>query len=251
MAAVIRGDVPTVGDYRAFALKRAQQLGVFQSAPAVFDDDCTRAPTTSGSLFQATAGAGTVAVLPGDGGGAWRLTSSGASGGTQFTAAGAGNVGTGVKPGMTGDPATSGTRWYLFAVFRMSTAVDNKTAAYIGIRPADNTTGNVLFFGVAGQFVSTTKLMAEENVLNTQASTVDIGSTTTWHYLEAWQVGTANAVKFSFDGEAALTLTTTAAFSTKGTLFASVTNGTTLVARSFDVDHITLRMPPNVTLPSI
>ena len=234
-----------------FATTRAQNLGVFTSAPSAFEYDCVASPTTSGSPFQATAGAGTVAALPGETGGAWRLTSSGASGGTQFTALGAGNVGTGVKPGMTGDPATSGTRWYLFAVFRMSTAVDNKTQAYIGVRPADNTTGNVLFFGVDGQFVSTTKLMAEENVLNTTTSTVDIGATTLWHYLEAWQVGVANQVKFAFDGESPLTLTTTAAFSAKGTLFVSVGNGTTLTARSFDVDHIVLLTPGNVTLPSV
>ena len=63
-----------VGDYRAFALKRAQSLGVFTSPPSVFDSDCSAAPTTSSSPFLATAGAGTVASLVTEASGAWRLT---------------------------------------------------------------------------------------------------------------------------------------------------------------------------------
>lgn len=240
-------DIIPVGslDARLFAQKRARELGVFTRVPTTFEDDFIAPPGTSPSKWlRPLVSDGTVIQLAEERGGVARISTPVTANKVESF-----NLGpaTGPLPGLISDPGVSGSHWYLLWIFRVPTTVDNQTSLTFNLTPISGG-ANEIFFGVDGIFASTTKLMAEENIVNITTSTVDI-SPGTWHYLEAYQFGTANDIKFRFDGEAELTLTLTGSFGHAATAQMAVFNGTTAAIRSLDTDHVVILMDGNVSLP--
>lgn len=245
---VIYGDVGGVGDYRAFALKRARQLGVFLSAPQVFEDNFLNVPGDAGSQFQTITQIGAAGTVTGTGaaGGVIRLDSTAAASKGVLVQPG---KATGTKPTMIPDPTASGSRWYLLWVFSIASTFDAQTVCTLNMLTAAGT-GNELFIGFDGQFSgSTTNFMVEDNSSAT-ISTITPGSAGTWHYLEAWQTGVTKVVNFSFDSEPAKSLTMTTNSSAPVVIQFEAANGTTAASRQLDVDHVVVLMPGNVTLPN-
>jgi len=241
---VVRGDIAAVGDYRAFALKRAQSLGVFTSTPAVFEDPFTDKLGAGASKWKTTlGGTGAVSILQDVSGGVARMDSGGSASGSVLAPIGAGTD----LPSLIPDPGITASRWYLFWVFRVPTTVDNKAAQYVELTKASGSATNSVYIGVDGAFASTTKFMVEDNTAAT-LSTVSIDAN--WHYVEVWQTGTARVVKFSFDNEAPVSFTMAANNGGFTLPRFWVANGTTAASQKLDNDHFIMLTPSNVTLPN-
>ncbi len=245
---VILGDIGGVGDYRAFALKRARQLGAVLSAPQVFEDNFHNVPGDPGSQFQTITQVGAAGTVTGTGaaGGVIRLDSTAvASKGVLIRPGKA----TGTMPTMMADPTAAGSYWYLLWVFSIASTFDAQTICTLNLLTAAGT-GNRVFMGFDGQFSgSSTNFMVEDNTSAT-ISTVVPGAAGTWHYLEAWQTGVSKLINFSFDSEPAKTLTLTTNSSAAVGVQLESANGTTAAARQLDVDHLIVVAPGNVTLPN-
>ncbi len=241
---VIYGDVGGVNDARSFALARARKLGVFTSAPTVFEDPFTDKVGNNASKWRtALTGTGAVSVLTSASGGVCRLD-TGATASSLVVS----SLGTGTDiPGVIPDTGPAGARWYMFWVFRVPTTVDNKAGGYIEITKSAAGATNSIYFGVDGQFVSTTKFMIEDN---STSATSTISIDTNWHYAEVWQTGTARVINFAFDGEPALSYASTADLGGPGVPRLVSSNGTTAASRQLDTDHFVMLMPGNVTLPN-
>lgn len=230
-------------DARSFALDRARELGVFTRVPTTFEDAFIAPPGTAPSQWLRHSGTGTVIQVADARGGVIRVSSAATANTVEAWELGqaAGN-----RPGLILDPGVAGSFWYILWIFNVPTAVDNHTTVTLSLIPVTGTANQALF-GVDGVFESTTKLMAEEVLLNATLSTIDI-SPGTWHYLEAYQLGTANDIKFRFDGEAELTLTLTGSFGHSASLQMVAKNGATAAVRSLDTDHLVVLMDGNVSL---
>lgn len=234
----------SAGDARTFASVRARQLGVFTSPGTVFDEEFTMKPGVSPSRWKTSlVTSGSVSILNNIPGGVMRLDSGASASSSAFASVGNGTD----VPSMISDPGT-GSTWYMLWIFRIATAIDAQTIANMQFDRASGVDTDALYFGADGQFVSTTKFMAETNTVSTQSS---ISIDTNWHYLEAWQIATARVINFGFDGEAPKVLTMTSNIGSAARPGINVTNGTTAASRQIDTDHFTLIMPGNAILPSV
>lgn len=238
-----------VGDYRAFAIKRAQALNIFAAPPTIFEDNFQNVPGDAGSQFQILTQIGAAGTVTGTGapGGVIRLDST--SGANKGILAQVGKA-TGTKPTVIADPSQSGTRWYLLWVFSIASTPDTKTVATLNLQKA-SPAGNELFMGFDAQFASTTKFMVEDNSGAIALSSVVPGTAGTWHYMEAWQLGTANQIFVRFDNEAPVTFNAGApAFGAPLCLQLESANGSPGSQVLLDVDHVVVLMSSSVALPA-
>jgi len=237
-------------DYRAFALARAQALGIFTTPPTIFEDNFQNVPGDAGSQFQILTQIGAAGAVTGTGapGGVIRLDSTAAA--SKGILAQVGKA-TGTKPTVVPDPSAAGSYWYLLWVFAIASTPDAKTVTTLNLQKP-SVSGNELFFGFDAQFASTTKFMVEDNGTSIVLSTVAPGAAGTWHYLEAWQLGTANQVFFRFDNEPTLTFPVSSpAFGAPLCLQLESANGSTATQVLLDVDHVVVLMPSRVALPAL
>lgn len=236
-------------DARQHAIDAANLLNVFTGdrLVTIFEEPFLVAPGMPGSPWQTRRGyQGSVALLPDEIGGVVRVDSGTTMHGNNNWLLGIG----GDVPGIIANPGLPGSRWLLEWIFRIPTTPDAQTDTGLVLRSAEyiGSPEQGIWLGVDGLFDDPTRLMCEEDFVNTtlSARTVDPG---TWHRARAWQLGVAGEIHFSFDGEDEKILELTQPFLSAVTVGLTCGNGSNVTSsQQLDSDHLVILMDGNAPL---